>query len=265
MAAPSHDTAALSQISLEADEKICAELREIVGLLNGQPSQQRSNGAHLMRLINLAQTCRASLFFSVSDFLGGNALHAAAYHLQPEYCGLLLARGADPDARNDSGETAVHFLVKHEYIRHPGKVGDVSAREGRVLDVLVKWGINLDAPNDEGNTALLMACTYGKTGLVRALFEAPGERAGWERSGEIEVNARKSVLVEAMVCGNIDIVRLLCWIHKPRVLVELESEDDEYESLEDMARSCAEYEIADIFEGVEFVRELTFDFKNYEA
>lgn len=131
-----------------------------------------------MRLINFAQICRASLIFSVSDFLGGNALNAAAYHLQPEYCGLLLARGADPAATNNSGETAAHFLVKHEYKRQVAKTGDVSARKERFYDVLVKWVINLDSHNDEGNTALLTVCRYGRPGLAIGLLEAPGERTG---------------------------------------------------------------------------------------
>lgn len=263
MTAPCDVTDALTLISLEAEKKLRVELRKILTSLNEWPLSQPeaneppSNINHdFMRLIDLAQTCRSSLFFSVFTLFGSTALHAAALHVQPEYCSLLLARSADIAATDKYGFTVAHLLAMHGYAHVRG----VNAREERVVDVFVGYGIDLDARDRSYETALSIACRFGKVGLVKKLLDAPGERAGWERSAEVVVN-NGGPLGEALQHEHIEVVRLLCSEeYRPRVLVELEDGDVYHESLEYWARAIHDDdEIANFLGQLDFVRRRVVD------
>lgn len=134
------------------------------------------------------------------------ALHTAAFHIQPEHCSFFFARGADPAAIKNMGETAVHSMTIHENV----PIGDVCARELRVLDVLVRGGggggCQLDVQDADGDTALATACANRNVGLTRALLDAPGEQKGWDRSAEVVVNDDCSPLWPAMEFRRIESV-----------------------------------------------------------
>lgn len=94
-------TTTFAQRSLETDEKIRDELR--TDLTNLKCSYGRRNlgySPRFLRLIDLAETIPAPPFFSVSSSEGWSALLIAVFHRETDYCGLLLARGVDPDVTN---------------------------------------------------------------------------------------------------------------------------------------------------------------------
>ena len=70
---------------------------------------------------------------------------------------LLLAAGADPDAADEDGDTALHFVAK-------------SGRE-EVVGALAEGGADLDKANDNGATTLMYAASSGHSGAVRRLLE----------------------------------------------------------------------------------------------
>ena len=69
----------------------------------------------------------------------------------------LLAQGADVDAKNNQGDTALLLAAK------AGKID--TAR------LLVEKGANIEAKNDEGETALIAACTSGHADIAQLLVE----------------------------------------------------------------------------------------------
>lgn len=117
------------------------------------------------------------------------ALHIAAIHAEAEICNLLIAAGADIEARDNFGETALGWAA----LRKPraqivklllqagadpdGKFkGGVTplmraAEEGSCVaaEALAQAGANLNVQNDAGSTALHIAAEKGDSGMVRML------------------------------------------------------------------------------------------------
>lgn len=72
----------------------------------------------------------------------------------PEIVRLLLAQGADPNARGDWGRTAL-----------------MHANTAAKVKLLVAAGSDLEAKDDDGQTALMKAASNGNAGVVTALLE----------------------------------------------------------------------------------------------
>jgi ankyrin repeat protein len=74
---------------------------------------------------------------------------------------LLLERGADIEARNEQGGTALHYALLP------------SSNEG-VLDVLLDWGADASRTGLRGVTPLILASGQGLTGAVKRLLRSLG-------------------------------------------------------------------------------------------
>jgi ankyrin repeat protein len=92
-------------------------------------------------------------YISVKDMVGNTFLHyiddddsRAAYLRLAKFC--LDSYGADPKAKNDKGDTALHLAI---YWRHRD-----------VVRFLIQNGTDIDATDGKGNTALCLACIHGQ-------------------------------------------------------------------------------------------------------
>jgi ankyrin repeat protein len=120
---------------------------------------------------------------------GGTLLmNTVADRVFPETVALLLSYGADVNAVDDNGETAVMAAVRSEFgdeqniallLAHGA---DVHARDHNgataligawyyTIDVLMEAGADVNAQDSAGNTALMQACRYGLEESVQALLE----------------------------------------------------------------------------------------------
>ena len=70
---------------------------------------------------------------------------------------VLLERGVDPESRDESGHTALHFAAGYGY--------------AEVAQTLVDHGADVDAVGNIGNTPLLIAAQEGHTEVARILVD----------------------------------------------------------------------------------------------
>lgn len=158
---------------------------------------------------------------------GMTALHVAADNLRPEYCRLLLARGADPNAADSvTGNTPLHVTVRDRsnfLAIYPLKSGltpklnrddEVSALEREVVEALIRGGASMDVENRSGETALAYAVSLGRCSIVRFMLNtAKGTRIrGWVESGTdfVVANAEGSLLDLALRLQKYEVVEELC-------------------------------------------------------
>lgn len=246
----------IAQIARPTDKQHKAELRQI--LQNLAPAYWRNvpgTGALVMRLVDLAQTCRpgkrdnAPVISSARTSNGQRAIHLLAGLLKADYCGMLIARGVSVGSKTEDGDTAAHYVAMHNMI------GDVRTREVRIVNVLATAGVDIDARNRGGHTPLQMACSRGKVGVVAALLGAQGERAGWERSMSLVINDKKSPLWWAARYGHVEIVRMLCGEFRPKVMVMHDPDSSWHANLESWARKEGHDDILGLIMTLPVVRE----------
>ena len=101
------------------------------------------------------------------DTSGNTALHHAARMGHVASVKRLLARGADPSARNAKGETPLHLGV----------------HSAEVTRALVAKGVDLNVVDEGGRTALHLAAGKAHPGSVRALLDAGADAKLDDRSG----------------------------------------------------------------------------------
>ena len=105
-----------------------------------------------------------------------------------------LKNGAKVDAKDNDGQSALHWLAKIEY------KSDVRAK--RDIDLLVYQGAQLDIADKAGYTPLLLACKHGSLATVRYLHHLDAKLDGKTKDG-------KSAIDLAKESKNIELLRWL--------------------------------------------------------
>ncbi|KAK6448633.1 hypothetical protein FP744_10004883 [Trichoderma asperellum] len=101
------------------------------------------------------------------DWVGRTVLHNAAAYLregQEDVIDILFRHGAQPEARDITGGTALHAAV----LRQPGHPPPTVA----LLDRLIQNGVSLDAQDNHGRTALFIAAAVKDFPAVKCLLSA---------------------------------------------------------------------------------------------
>ncbi len=140
---------------------------------------------------------------------GVSALAAAAYRGNDRIVELLLARGADPDHVDDTGKSPIVYAAARGFdivVRRLLDAGvDPRARYGNdltalmwaaghedgvgsqaavtVIDRLVAHGATIDAADNRGRTALMIAAERGDAGVVAALMRRGADRMPRDNGG----------------------------------------------------------------------------------
>jgi len=112
----------------------------------------------------------------------------AAEHQDAELVAALLAKGANLNAPQLDGATALHWAVHHDL--------------GATVDLLLRRGAKVNAANDHGVTALALACETGSVPMVERLL-----RAGADPN--IATKTGVTPLMAAARAGSVEAVKAL--------------------------------------------------------
>lgn len=132
-------------------------------------------------------------------------LHFAAAQGKQEYCGLLLHRGAEPNVR-----TAVGRWTPLHHCADPDGDPELFAARSEVARMLLAYGADVNARDDEGETPLFHAARYGDSRLVNVLINhgALVNIEGDTPHVPFQI-CKYTPLVEAIFGGSVEIVRTL--------------------------------------------------------
>ena len=139
----------------------------------------------------MAYVCRFGLLLALTGAHAdaaappGVALADAARRADWATVRTLLAEGADADAREGDGSTALHWASYHE--------------NREVADLLIRAGAEIDAANDLGVTPLWAACESGSPAMAETLLAAGADPNRALPFGE-------TLLMTASRAGNADVV-----------------------------------------------------------
>ena len=120
--------------------------------------------------------------------INGPALIDAARRADVDAIRVLLAEGADVNARYGDGTTALHWAAHLD--------------SEDLVTLLITSGADVNTADDHGVTALSLAALNGSVALVQTLLEAEANPNAAHTNGE-------TVLMTAARVGNVDVVRLL--------------------------------------------------------
>src|SRR2546430_830124 len=101
------------------------------------------------RLINEARLCQSKIFHWI--YVGDTALHLAAAGYRVEIIRLLLAAGADPNARANRRRSGALHYAADGYITGPAWDPD---RQVKTIQLLLDAGADVNAQDQNGATPL---------------------------------------------------------------------------------------------------------------
>lgn len=99
-------------------------------------------------------------------FFGQSALGWAAQRGHLEICKLLLDKGADINAKNSQGRTALMEATEPSYY------GTVAKDFAKLCKLLISKGANVNAEDNEGWTALMLAAAHDNKEISELLIRA---------------------------------------------------------------------------------------------
>ncbi len=135
----------------------------------------------------IAASLKNASFLESKDEDGNTPLMHAAFYLDAKSIELCLKNGADPNATNKTGATALMWAVS-----------DVEK-----VRVLLKHGANANAASDTGNTPLIIASEqYGSADVLKELLRQGADVRATSRDGESPVRA-------AARAGDVEALRVL--------------------------------------------------------
>jgi ankyrin repeat protein len=118
-------------------------------------------------IVGLLLGTRSDVDVNAIDDRRNTSLHLAVFHGYKEAAELLLARGANVDARNQCDETPLHLAVLK---RHHN--WDVSRRYRDVAELLLANGAEVNAKTNKGSTALHLAAITGDKSMAELLLSS---------------------------------------------------------------------------------------------
>ncbi len=136
-----------------------------------------------------------------SDATGTTALMKAAQYKRMAVMRLLSARRADPNVRSHRGGTALM-----------GSIGSRSGSNREAVELLLKYGAQVNVQSLDGWTPLMLACLWGDTEVVEMLLQHGADPNVFT---DAEVMAREegcsttNALILAVGNGHIDTVKAL--------------------------------------------------------
>jgi len=126
------------------------------GELEGTPLQWAVRYGHMETVIKMCQHGAEPMTVDVQGF---NALHLAAQFGFPFLCAYFTAQGANVDATDPDGQTALMWAA-------------IKQLDPNVVRMLIACGASLNMQDKNGTTALHFAISSNNQGAVKALIEA---------------------------------------------------------------------------------------------
>ncbi|KAJ7307526.1 hypothetical protein JRQ81_009551 [Phrynocephalus forsythii] len=127
-----------------------------------------------------------------ANALGQSAFHLAASKGLTECLTVLLTYGAEVNAKNDDGGTALHLAIIAcqpqcvKVLLQDGRTPLMVAAQGKqpaICSQLLQRGAKVDVADKDGKTALMMACESGSTEVVELLLQSGANVAQVDRAG----------------------------------------------------------------------------------
>lgn len=109
------------------------------------------------------------------------ALHLAAMNGHDDVAELLLQRGAQPDARDQHGNSALHLAA--------------GSGHHMVVRTLAKRKVDVDARGDNSRTPLHLACERGHGEVIKILIRRGAQPTVQDRDGNMPIHVAKSEAV----------------------------------------------------------------------
>jgi ankyrin repeat protein len=190
---------------------------EAAGILIAAGAQRADLMAYTRRATHLPSSARGLLHRALSARTGKSGSHIGDLG----WARLLLDSGADPDERNDSGQTPLHLAADWQMSEFVSLLIDrgaeVDARDmGRttpllyaasgsdpnLVRLLLDHGADVNAHDVDGDTPLHNAARGGHAEVLRLLLVHGADTAVWNSRG-------RTPLDEAVRSGDKEVIRLL--------------------------------------------------------